>query len=363
MLSDCPPQNVVEVSIFGPGKGESVLVHLGNKRWIIVDSCIDQRTSEVSALSYLNRIGVDPAEAVLLVVATHAHDDHFAGIAEVFRRCSNSQFVCSDALTTEEFFALTNADERMATGLRAHAFSEYREVFKLVRGRSAKGPGFRPLKYAVELRPLLESPDGTRVLALSPSDEAISRARIALRSAIPTPGSSRRPIRIDPNELAVALWIEAQGKSLLLGADLLAGPGGCGWMAVLAAFTPVNRASLFKVPHHGSVTGHHDDVWKELLQPAPLALLAPFRAGKRPLPDPDDRTRILTLTSEAFITASPRMPPVSKAVKREAAALGPIARRPREPWGTAGHVRARCAEGEDVWNVEMWPPAQRLVFV
>lgn len=35
---DLPPPDVIEVSVFGRGSGESVLVHYGDGQWIIVDS-------------------------------------------------------------------------------------------------------------------------------------------------------------------------------------------------------------------------------------------------------------------------------------------------------------------------------------
>jgi len=362
ILSDPPAADEVEVSIFGPGKGESVLVHLCENRWIIVDSCIDQRTREIPALSYLERAGVAAEAAVELVVGTHAHDDHFAGISKVFEKCSAAQFVCSDAMTKEEFLALRRADIATQTGLRKRSFSEYDEVFRLVMERSPKGPGFRPLKYAIEQRVLI--PKGanadTSVIALSPSDEAVTRARVALKSAYPDPGSPLKAITVDPNELAVALWVEAAGKAILLGADLLRGPAGCGWLAVLATFNPDTLASVFKIPHHGSITGHHSEVWNQLLEPNSVALLAPFRGGKNPLPDRDDCARILSLTSEAFITAGPRRPSLSAQARREAAALGPLAQNARDPWGRAGHVRARSKRGEASWRVDFAGPAQRL---
>ncbi len=43
-MADSPGQDIIEVSIFGPGKGEPILVHLGRNEWIIVDSCINART-------------------------------------------------------------------------------------------------------------------------------------------------------------------------------------------------------------------------------------------------------------------------------------------------------------------------------
>lgn len=86
-MTDSPGRDLIEVSIFGPGKGESVLVHLGQNQWIIVDSCIAPRTREIPALEYLDQIGVDASTQVRLIVATHAHDDHFAeGYSRKFRK-------------------------------------------------------------------------------------------------------------------------------------------------------------------------------------------------------------------------------------------------------------------------------------
>jgi hypothetical protein len=34
-----PAPEELEVTVFGPGFGESVIVHLGHNRWIVFDSC------------------------------------------------------------------------------------------------------------------------------------------------------------------------------------------------------------------------------------------------------------------------------------------------------------------------------------
>jgi beta-lactamase superfamily II metal-dependent hydrolase len=364
MLSDPPTRDEVEVSIFGPGKGESVLVHLGDDRWIIVDSCIDQMDRSMPALAYLERIGVDAAKSVLMVLATHAHDDHIAGIAEIFQACESAFFACSSALTKEEFLALIEADARVYAGIRGRAFSEYDQVFKIVWSRSGKGPDFRPLKYAMESRPLLQldGPHAVKVVALSPSDEAFRRSLLALKSVMPVVGSRRGLSAVDPNELAVALWVEVGDKAILLGADLLTGPNGCGWIAVLNSISHTLKASVFKVPHHGSGTAHHDGIWSNLLGDSPIALLAPFRGGRMTLPSRDDRARICSLTPNAFVTAAVQRPgaalPVD--VKKEAASLGPLVRKVREAWGSAGHVRARSRAGETEWVVTSSAPARPL---
>ena len=361
MKTDPPEANSVEVSLFGPGKGECAAVYLGDDRWVIVDSCRDQRERVNPALSYLERLGVDVSKSVLLVVATHAHDDHFAGISEIFDACESAKFVCSAALTAPEFFALTDADERVHAGLPKRAYREYSRIFEIVESRGEGG--FTPLLYAWEQKVLLSDAHGAypmRVIALSPSNVAFTRAQRALASAIPKANESKRIEAIDPNELAIALWIEVAGKAILLGADLPPGPGGCGWQAVLATFAPASKGEVFKVSHHGSVTGHYDEVWTSLLDDSPLAMLTPFRGSSKLLPDSTDVDRIYSLTNKAYITASPQRPVVSRAMRKEAAAIGPLARNVRDPWGRCGQVRARSSVGRDDWTVECFAPARRL---
>ena len=52
-----PPSDVVEVSLIGPGYGESIVVHIGDGEWIIVDSCLEENSQlQSSAIAYLNKI-------------------------------------------------------------------------------------------------------------------------------------------------------------------------------------------------------------------------------------------------------------------------------------------------------------------
>lgn len=70
----------MEVSLFGPGYGECVVLHLGHGEWVIIDSCISAAASDPAPIHYLASIGVDPDLEVGLVVATHWHDDHIRGM-------------------------------------------------------------------------------------------------------------------------------------------------------------------------------------------------------------------------------------------------------------------------------------------
>jgi beta-lactamase superfamily II metal-dependent hydrolase len=359
-----PGPSDFEVSIFGPGKGEALAVHLGGGDWITVDSCNDQVTREHPVLSYLSSIGVEPASQIRLVVGTHAHDDHIAGISELFAAASSATFIVSSAVTSPEFFATMEADADIEGQIRQTIRAEYRAVMEEVE-RRGRSNGLKPMKRALEQltlwsREAVEDLPAARVLALSPSDEAVTRSLQLLAQGSAKASQRRRLSAGDPNEFAVALWIEVGNVYAVLGADLLKGPRGCGWQAVLATHNRNRRASLIKVPHHGSPNAHHAGLWSELLTDDVVSVLAPYRAGRTPRPSLEDVERICSLSMAAYSTASPKLPAQPDSVRRIRTALTGIATNVREPHGRAGHVRARWASGASQWDVETFEPARKL---
>src|SRR5215813_8685763 len=105
-----PATNQVEVDLFGPGYGESILVHLGANRWLIVDSCTEVAGGKPAALEYLDRIGVDASTSVLYLVATHWHDDHVSGFAAQVERCKAARVHFTGAMTCEVILELIGSD-------------------------------------------------------------------------------------------------------------------------------------------------------------------------------------------------------------------------------------------------------------
>lgn len=354
-----------EVSLFGPGKGESVVVHLGAGRWIVVDSCRDQHSDAVAALQYLGGIGVDLATDVRAIVATHAHDDHFAGIADIVEACPAAIIVTSQALITREFLALVEAERDIAGVTDTASYREYRRIFDIVQQRKDSATGRRPLVRASENKVLLNLPalgaaPSASVTALSPSEHAVTRAQEVLaKNLLQAMGERTRRSTLDPNEASIALWVRAGGVNVLLGADLLSGPRGCGWGAVLDCFTPTEPATLYKAAHHGSSTSHHPDLWKLLLTREPVVLLTPFRNGNVDIPKDSDIAYLLAHTDKAW-TTSPRKPTSSNTFRKQSAKLGSLARNPRNPHGIIGHVRARVPLAGGTWNVDNFPPAAQL---
>jgi hypothetical protein len=306
--------------------------------------------------------------AVKLVVASHAHDDHIAGLADIVEKCASADFVCSMALTRPEFFALLETDEMMSDVMRQSSYKEFRAINDILTARANGRTSWPAYTWAVANRPiyLRQSVAGissVRVTALSPSDEAVTRALMYFAGLKPVAGSEpRRVATADPNTLTAALWVEIGDSRVLLGGDLLVGPGqGCGWNAIMnSAFRPQEQADIFKVPHHGAPNAHHSGVWTDMVVGTPIAILTPFRRLKHPRPTQADRDRICGLTYRAYITAQPKRPSQPAAVRRTAAQLSRTARDVWEPEGSAGHVRARLTPGSEDWTVDLADPATPL---
>ena len=132
----------LEICIVGPGYGECVVVHVGEGDWIVVDSCMPAGIHLPAALEYLSDLGVDPAVQVRLVVASHWHDDHVGGIAQVLEACSLATFVRTPASAREEMLLCAFLNEAPGADPQGNGLREFLECQRIVesrRRRRAKG--------------------------------------------------------------------------------------------------------------------------------------------------------------------------------------------------------------------------------
>lgn len=303
-----PSSTEVEVSLFGPGYGESVVLHLGNGEWAIVDSCRYIGDTEPAPLLYLQDLGVDVSSQVSLVVASHWHDDHIRGISRVFEACKSAKFACPAAFQSREFLELLRLYSKPVQA-ESSGLDELRDVFAELRRRQA-----RP-HYCLENRELLRHSfelDGKFVCATltaaSPSDEALERALVEVRAnGVEAKNRKKRARRDYPNHSAIVLMVQIGAERLVLGSDLEVTTSATdGWSRIVNAFSPLGKARVLKVPHHGSETAHHDGVWTDLLVEQPIAVLTPFQRGKVLLPTPQDIDRLLARSARIFSTTSPK---------------------------------------------------------
>lgn len=104
-----PSDDEVEITLLGRGVGESVVVHLGDRRWMIVDSFVHERVP--AALLYLDEIGVGHGQVVTIVI-THFHRDHYRGVGTLHECCQSARLCVTRALRTEKFSRLYGDDTR-----------------------------------------------------------------------------------------------------------------------------------------------------------------------------------------------------------------------------------------------------------
>ncbi len=362
-----PALDEVEISLFGPGYGECILVHPGDGKWFVIDSCEDPSTHKPVALSYLDKIGVDARSAVQGIVATHWHDDHIRGLGETFRACKEAEFVCSEAINTKQFSEIVMAyGHRLMSELHS-GVDEFREILEELRLR-AKASKLRRIapRFAVADKCLwrIQTAVGVECCmhALSPSDSALLMSKLDIAKLFPIiKETKRRILPFSENRAAVTLWFSVGSLQALLGADLEDSEDPqMGWSVIInSPGRPQEKASVFKIPHHGSKNAHNGHVWDELLESGPVAMLSPYRLGSRLLPTAEDVKRICSVTDSAYITAEALR---SKVVKRDKTVekmikeVMPTLRR----WDTTlGHIRVRARQGE-AWRVDLFDEAMRL---
>jgi beta-lactamase superfamily II metal-dependent hydrolase len=307
-----PKVDEFEVSVFGPGRGECILVHLGYNEWCMVDSCIGRGRSLPVAVEYLKEFGQSALDGVLLVLATHWHDDHIGGLATSLREFTNAKFACSNALGQPQFLTLVQLQAKSLQG--NSGVDEFGQILKILHERNEqrlKSEKVAPI-LAIQDRCLLHRGHGIReftaeITALSPSDMTVKMALNKIAGLIPSfDQPQRRVTNRPPNEASVVLLIEVGNRRALFGADLEhSGRPEEGWLAILNSSQTAQHADIFKVPHHGSPNADCSEVWQKLLVPDPIAILTPFTAG-RGLPQEEDLARLLRRTPNLYCTAEPR---------------------------------------------------------
>lgn len=333
-----PTDTEIEISLFGPGFGECVVLHVGKGEWVIIDSCIAESDTP-AAIEYLRLIGVDCATAVSHLIISHADNDHIGGAARLFAVCESARLVYSAAFAERDVSAWIAAYSDVDASELSRASTEIAEIISSLPNRAHKDARHAQLDL-----PILQN-ELCRLTALSPNDARIEQFVRKLVLQLPEAGlPRRRPNYPTPNQACVALLLETPFVTAILGADLEEVPGKA-WSHIIEnsiAYGNSQPAILLKVPHHGSKNADCEGIWKRLAQP-PIAILATWSPGDK-LPQPADVTRILGRTDQAYScssfarVAAPRDSDIDKFL-----GIFDVKRTRRFP--VPGHIRTRFREG------------------
>lgn len=271
-----PLSDEAEVTVIGPGFGESLVIHLGDQQWMIVDSCVDVADSRKPSapLKYLYSIGVNPQSAVKYVVISHWDDDHVRGIADVVDKCGTARVVIAPAFAERKFLSFVKAISKRSAATEGGNVTNIRRVLELLASRRASPIWAAPGRTIISL-PLVRS--------WSPTDTDISEFLEYVATNHPKAGEpTRKAIPPSSNIASIVLTIDWSDCTVLLAADMErhADPSR-GWGGVIseALRIGVRKSNLVKIPHHGSNNGHHDGMWKSLLIKEPISVVAPYGRG------------------------------------------------------------------------------------
>jgi hypothetical protein len=134
-----------------------------------------------------------------------------------------------------------------------------------------------------------------------------------------------------------------------------------GWKAIVSSQgRPKDTAAYFKIPHHGSANAYEKDVWQEMLENRPWAVLTPMRSSG--LPTDEGLSLVKEHTDRLWIAAPAASPPKPKRQNTVEKQFQMKIKNRRIIEGPVGQVRYRIdtsslsAEPE----VACFPPAKRV---
>lgn len=292
-LKTKPAPNELEFCVFGKGFGECIIVGVGEE-FIIVDSFNNPDTHNPIALDYLDAIGVS-YDNIKDVVISHWHTDHIAGVSNIFKESKNARVVLSPIIREEKFI------EYISLGIKQKKYStsEFAKVLDYIAKR-----GSNCVKCASSNTRIFgkTSLSNIELFSLSPQDsEVFDYVSSLVFEKIGQPTSYEYP---SENLLSIVLLLKYGNDGILIGGDLeTADSEDKGWDAVVNNYEFEVKSSVFKVPHHGSETGHNVRVWKHLLCNKPTSILTSFNRGTK-LPKDSDVKRIRDFSKDLYIVGN-----------------------------------------------------------
>jgi len=297
-LLTLPKENELEISLFGPGYGESIVLHIPQIGWGIIDSCLakTKQTSISPPLEYLSGLLSPNFPKLAFVILTHPHEDHYRGLDHVLREYpGGTERVCR--YDGEGIRELKTYIVQQKVGGR-EVLPGLVEVFNAIKDAVKSGAQLRRLSEMTEVLHLrnaeIEKYGTTdiRMIALSPSAASIQKYVEMLFEAFPQPGNPLLPMKDESHNLiSVALLLKLGDLQIVLGSDVESGlNNNTGWRGIIYnRDCPDLWANLVKVAHHGSENGFNSITWEKHHQKIkPIAIMTPFVKGNIILPKKQD---------------------------------------------------------------------------
>lgn len=274
-----PAHDVFEITTIGTGssKGESVVVHLGNDEWIIIDCCRSAQYDMPLPLHYLHEIGVTD-DMVKMIICTHWHGDHIDGLSTLIEKCTNADFYIA-AIGEYKDFVQFILSQNASTTTPYEAWIEMKACLDALSARTKS----RKAKFLFHDQVFFQNKDrDVTVYSLSPSDDMIVRFDSLLaRLKLSTPNKDDVD-DLDANMCSLALAIDYKGQKIFIGGDIetglskistprdctkecdkYCGLGMCNIVHEGIVYNQYKPFNYVQIAHHGSVTAYCPIMWND----------------------------------------------------------------------------------------------------
>lgn len=324
---------MMEIDVFGARYGEATVISFGareHRQFGVIDC--HPRGGDPKSNPIVRFLKDRDAKRLAFVIATHPHEDHIKGLDQVIEAYSNRiDFFgwwggASPSYQVAYFKQLGRQFRAQARILGSCAASVERllDVFDSRRGPPMQG------NDATDGHPypFYESAasDGVslKITAVSPCLAEQSKFVRSLVSGVHSDAHIDEH-RWTANQASLALLIEYGKARIVLGGDVEL-PN---WLwafsrSPIAALDPEKSPVHFvKIPHHGSSTAVHPDMWERLKKFACLgdqqtvAVVTRYTLGGMNLPEDDVLTKIASAGCEVWVVGG-NQPPTDTSVTNEA---------------------------------------------
>ncbi|MCK5684184.1 hypothetical protein KAJ27_08680 [bacterium] len=288
-----PLKNELEITVFGPGYGESIILHIPYIGWGVIDSCTKKinKQSVVLPLTYLQEILKPPYPALAFVILTHPHQDHYQGMDRLLTEYPGGiERICrynGDGVRELKDFL---ASQYIATGQKP-GLSKVFEAFRTAEKNGAQVKRLSEQFYIFNEEHETENKESVKLqmISLSPSAGSQEKYRDILYKSMPKPGKALLPLQDKShNLLSVAILLSIGDFQILLGSDVEEGKKDkTGWEAIFRNNDlPGISAKFVKIAHHGGKSGFHKEIWESNnQQDTAIGVITPYKKGKNYLPD------------------------------------------------------------------------------
>ncbi len=310
-LSSTDP-SLLEVHLLGGSKGESVVIKLPDDQWGVVD-CYTDAVAEPDKNPTIQFLRSRSVEKLLFVCLTHAHDDHFLGMAKLIEEFKPAEFWRFGCLSPPHISKLMQYNALRAREVegakKAELTRSMKELFNVLKisekGHKDNSILPNPLTSLKTPYPLpRDNAKGFKIECLAPSGPQVAKYHQAILECIGADEKIAKPLNhSDHNEVSVVLKITYGDTAVILGGDLEK----AGWEEVVREYGEVNlKALAVKVSHHGSENGYCADLWRHFtVGGKTIAMIAPQHRHK--LPKPAGLADISKFASQVVATCKPKL--------------------------------------------------------